>query len=48
VEDALTLVAQLRSAARRRHWRPIRRRIGAFALPLVSCLLPAAVIIFLL
>jgi hypothetical protein len=48
VEEALALAEQLRRASRRRHLLPARRRIVEIARPLVACLLPAAVIIFLL
>jgi hypothetical protein len=47
-EDALVLVEQLRAVARRRRHRPIRRRIALLAAPLITCLLPASVIILLL
>jgi hypothetical protein len=47
-EDALVLVEQLRAVARRRRHRPVRRRIAVLAAPLLTCLLPASVIILLL
>jgi hypothetical protein len=48
VEEAVALVEQLRRASRRRHLRPARRLMAAIVRPLAACLLPAAVIIFLL
>ena len=48
VEEALAMVEQLRLVARRRHVRPVRSRIAAIVRPLLVCLLPACVIIFLL
>lgn len=48
VDEALALVEQLRHGARRRHSSPVRARLGAILRPLLSCLLPASVIIFLL
>jgi hypothetical protein len=47
-EDALELVEQLRAVARRRRHRPVRRRIAVLAAPVLTCLLPATVIILLL
>jgi hypothetical protein len=48
VEDALALVEALRLGARRRQVMPAQGRITAVVGPLVTCLLPAAVIIVLL
>jgi hypothetical protein len=48
VGEALALVEQLRRASRRRHLLPARRRIAAIVRPLLTCVLPAAVIILLL
>lgn len=48
VEEALVLVGELRRVGRRRHLRPVRRRIAVVAIPLVTCLVPASVIILLL
>jgi hypothetical protein len=48
VDDALALVDRLRGASRRRHRRPIRKRLASIALPYLSCLLPASVIIYVL
>lgn len=48
VEDALALVEALRQGSRRRQLVPARRRIAAIVPPVVACLLPAVVIIFVL
>ena len=48
VDDALALVERLRVAARRRHGRSRPRGMAVVALPVLTCLLPAVVIIFLL
>jgi signal transduction histidine kinase len=47
-KDALVLVEQLRAVARRSRRIPIRHRIALLAAPLLTCLLPASVIILLL
>jgi hypothetical protein len=47
-EEALVLVEQLRGVARKRRHRPLRWRIKAIALPVLTCILPASVIILLL
>ena len=48
VEEALAIVEQLRLVARRRHVRPVRSRIAAIARPVLTCVLPASVILFLI
>jgi hypothetical protein len=48
VEEALSLVEELRRLARRRHKTGVRRLVAAVARPLLTCLLPASVIILLL
>ena len=48
VEEALAIVEQLRLVARRRHERPVRSRIAAIARPVLTCVLPASVILFLI
>jgi hypothetical protein len=47
-EEALELVEQLRGVARRRRHRPVRWRLKAIAAPLLTCIVPASVIILLL
>ena len=48
VAEALALVEALRQGARRRQLRPVRAVLAAIVLPLLTCLLPASVIILLL
>jgi hypothetical protein len=47
VAEALALVEALRQGARRRQLRPVRAVLAAIVLPLLTCLLPASVIILL-
>jgi hypothetical protein len=48
VDDALVLVEQLCRVARRRHMNSVRRLIAAVILPMLTCLLPATVLILLI
>jgi hypothetical protein len=48
VDDALLLVEQLSRVARRRQMNSVRRHIAAVILPMLTCLLPATVLILLL